>query len=119
MTITSNVSADAALIEVAGTIAGADFSQLHRRLVALLQSRKRRIELDFGGVEHVSYRDAAALARDFELVRSHEGELKVTGLRPYVRDILLVAGLHVYLDEHLLRPLAHPGPELALTSHAG
>lgn len=118
MTITSTVMNDAAVVEVAGSIGGTDFSQLHRRLVELLQSRKRRIVLDFRGVEHVSYRDAALLAREFDLVRSYEGELTVAGLRPYVRDILLLAGLHGYLDECLLGPMAHPGPELALTSHA-
>ena len=59
------------VLSVAGSIGGRDFGELHHRLVGLLQGRRKRIVLDFRGVDHVSYRDASQLARDFELVRSH------------------------------------------------
>jgi len=78
---------------MAGSMSARDFGELHNRLVGLLQRRRKRIVLDFGGVDHVSYRDASMLAGELDLVRSYNGELQVAGLSGYVRDILLFAGL--------------------------
>jgi anti-anti-sigma factor len=87
-----------AILSMAGSMGPRDFGELHRELVGLLKMRRRRIVLDFGGVDHVSYRDAGSLARELELVRSHNGDLRVAGLSPYVRDILLFAGLEGLLE---------------------
>jgi len=97
MTIRSHVRDERAIVSMAGTIGGTDFCRLHDHLVGLLSSRRRRILLDMSEVEHVSYRHAGMLAREFDLVRSHNGELSVAGISGYVRDILLLAGL----DGHL------------------
>ena len=98
MTIRSTLTEQAAVVEMAGSMAAVDMSQLHSHLVDLLRARRRKIVLDFRGVEHVSYQDASVLAREFELVRSDNGVLKVEGMSPYVRNILLFAGLSDFLD---------------------
>ena len=104
MTIRAHSMGTTEVLSVAGSIGGRDFGELHHRLVHLLQGRRKRIVLDFAGVEHVSYRDASQLARDFELVRSHDGDLKVAGLSPYVRAILTFAGLAGFLEAHTFDP---------------
>lgn len=104
MTIRSTLTERTALVEMAGDVAGSDLSQLHRHLLDLLSARKRSIVLDFHGVKHVSWRDASNLAREFDLVRSHNGDMKVAGLSPYVRDILVFAGLSDVLDSNTLGP---------------
>jgi anti-anti-sigma factor len=98
MTIRAQTSGTTAVLAMAGSMSARDFGELHQRLVGLLQRRRKDIVLDFGGVDHVSYRDASSLAREFDLVRSHNGDLRLSGLSPYVRDILLVAGLADVLD---------------------
>jgi len=98
MTIRSSVRDERAVVSMAGTIEGMDFCRLHDHLVGLLTTRRRRIVLDMSGVEHVSYRHAGMLAREFDLVRSHNGELSVAGLNGYVRDILVLAGLDGHLS---------------------
>ena len=98
MTIRAQTEGKTAVLSMAGSMSARDFGDLHRELVSLLKMRRRRIVLDFGGVDHVSYRDAGSLAREFELVRSYNGDLKVAGLSPYVRDILLFAGLNGLLE---------------------
>lgn len=104
MTIRSQTVGETAVVEMAGTMAASDFGSLHRHLVDLLRGRRRRILLDFHGVEHVSYRDASLLAREFDLVRSYDGDLKVAGLSPYVRDILIFAGLAGFLESYTFDP---------------
>ena len=98
MTIRSTMSGHAAVVEMAGSLAAVDMSRLHTHLLGLLRERRRQIVLDFRGVDHVSYQDASHLAREFEMVRSYNGDLKVAGLSPYVRNILLFAGLSDFLE---------------------
>jgi anti-anti-sigma regulatory factor len=104
MTIRPQTMGEVAVLEMGGTMAGPDFKTLHRHLVSLLRGRRRRILLDFRRVDHVSYRDATLLAREFDLVHSYNGDLKVAGLSPYVRDILVFAGLGGFLERHTSEP---------------
>ncbi len=113
MTIRAQTAGTTAVLEMAGSMSARDFGELHHQLVGLLQRRRRRIVLDFGGVDHVSYRDASSLAREFALVRSHNGDLRLEGVSPYVRDILLLAGLSDVLDERLHDSWAPTEPEHA------
>ena len=98
---------------MAGSMSARDFGELHQELVGLLKMRRTRIVLDFGGVDHVSYRDAGSLAREFDLVRSYNGDLKVAGLSPYVRNILLFAGLKGLLEGSTSTRQLLEGPEHA------
>lgn len=104
MTIRSTMTEHAAVVKMAGTMAAGDFTNLHGHLLGLLQARRRRIVLDFEEVEHVDFKDASSLAREFELVRSYNGNMKVAGLSPYVRNILVFAGLSDFLDAYTAGP---------------
>jgi anti-anti-sigma factor len=98
LTIRSTLTEQAAVVEMHGSMAAIDLSRLHNHLLEHVRARRKNIILDFGAVEHVSYRDASQLAREFEFVRSYNADLKVAGLSPYVRNILLLAGLTDLLD---------------------
>jgi anti-anti-sigma factor len=100
MTIRAHTLGATAVLSMAGTMGASDFSTLHTQLVSLLRTRRMRIVLDFRGVDHVSYKDASLLAREFDLVHSYDGYLMVAGLSPYVRNILLLAGLSGVLERH-------------------
>ncbi len=101
MTIRSTLTEQTTVVEMAGSVAAIDLSKLHGHLVELLRARRKRIVLDFQAVEHVSYRDASHLVREFELVRSYNGNMKVAGLSPYIRNILVFAGLSDFLDANI------------------
>jgi anti-anti-sigma factor len=100
MTIRRTLADGAVVLSVAGSIVGNDFGDLHRELVGHLRARRTRIVLDFRGVEHVSYHHASMLAREFDLVRSYAGDMSIHGVTPYVRDILVLAGLSEVLEAH-------------------
>jgi anti-anti-sigma factor len=104
MTIRPQTTGETAVLEMDGSMGAPEFGMLHRHLVELLRGRRRRIVLDFRGVDHVSYRDAALLVREFDLVRSYDGVLKVAGMSPYVRDILVFAGLAGFLETYTSEP---------------
>jgi anti-anti-sigma factor len=100
LTIHSTLMDQTAVVEMTGSMAAVDMGRLHSHLLELIRARRKSIVLDFGAVEHVSYQDASQLAREFEFVRSYNGDLRVAGLSPYVRDILLFAGLSDFLDSN-------------------
>jgi anti-anti-sigma factor len=100
VTIRSTVTEQAAVVQMTGSMAAVDMGRLHTHLLDLIRARRRQIVLDFRAVEHVSYQDASQLAREFEFVRSYNGDLRVAGLSPYVRNILLFAGLSDFLDSN-------------------
>lgn len=110
MTILPRETARATVLHMAGSMGARDFSRLHQHLAGLLISRRTRIVLDFSDVDHVDYQDAARLASEFEFVHSHRGELTVVGLSPYVRNILLLAGLHGVLEMSTYGANTHMGP---------
>jgi anti-anti-sigma factor len=101
VTIRSTMNEQTTVVEMAGSMAAIDIPVLHGHLISLLNARRKAIVLDFRAVEHVSYQDASHLAREFELVRSHNGTMKVAGLTPYIRNILLFAGLSDFLDVNM------------------
>jgi len=98
MTIQASATTSTAVLSVAGTIGAADLATLHRRIVGLLRARRREVVLDFSGVDHIRYQDAPELAREFELARSYDADLRLAGVTPYVSDILAFVGLHGLLD---------------------
>ena len=100
MTIRCTLTDSAVVLSVAGSVVGRDFGELRRELVSHLRARRTRIVLDFRGVEHVSYHDASMLAKQFELVRSYAADISLEGVTPYVRDILVLAGLSEVLELH-------------------
>ena len=110
MTILPRETEKATVLLMAGSMGARDLGQLHRHLVGLLTARRTRIVLDFSDVDHVDYHDAAKLVREFELVRSYAGEMRVAGLSPYVRNILLLAGLHGFLDTNTHDVGTYKGP---------
>ena len=110
MTILPRETEKATVLHMAGSMGARDFGRLHRHLAGLLTSRKTRIVLDFSDVDHVDYQDAGQLAKEFEFVRSYRGELTVAGLSPYVRNILLLAGLHGFLDTNTHDVGTYKGP---------
>ncbi|MFH1690624.1 MAG: STAS domain-containing protein [Candidatus Eisenbacteria bacterium] len=101
MTIRSTLTEQTTVVEMAGSMAAIDLPRLHSCLIDLLGARRKSFVLDFQAVEHVSYQDASHLAREFELVRSHNGTMRVSGLSPYVRNILVFAGLSDFLDANM------------------
>jgi len=118
VTIRSTFTDGGAVLQMAGSMGARDFTKLHSELVDILRSRRKTIVLDFHDVDHVSYREASQLAREFELVRSHRGDLKVSGLTPYVRDILVFAGLSGFLEADTTDSGTMEGPDPARVPRA-
>ncbi len=83
-----------------GELGLAELDEVGQELFRLMHERRTRVVLDLSGVPHVDYRGMGALVSRAELFRRAGGDLKLSGLSPYLDAIVRVAGGHGKLERY-------------------
>ncbi|MFP2909483.1 STAS domain-containing protein [Pyxidicoccus sp. 3LFB2] len=77
-----------------GELSEQDLLQLCDELTQKLHRGMRQVVLDFGDVGHLNYRGVKPLMARAEAFRRAGGDLKLSGLSPYLAAIFRAAGAH-------------------------
>ena len=77
-----------------GELSEQDLLQLCEDLTRKMQRGVRQVVLDFGDVGHLNYRGVKPLMARAEAFRRTGGDLKLSGLSPYLAAIFRAAGAH-------------------------
>lgn len=77
-----------------GELGEAQLAQVGEDIFRRLQRGVRQVVLDFGDVTHLNYRGVRPLVARAELMRRAGGDIKLSGLSPYLAAILRAAGAH-------------------------
>jgi anti-sigma B factor antagonist len=77
-----------------GELLEADLARVCEELVRRLQRGLRNAVLDFAEVTHLDYRGVKSLVARAEAFRKAGGDLKLSGLSPYLAAIFRAAGAH-------------------------
>lgn len=77
-----------------GELSEQDLLQLCEELTRKMQRGMRQVVLDFTDVGHLNYRGVKPLMARAEAFRRTGGDLKVSGLSPYLAAIFRAAGAH-------------------------
>ncbi len=77
-----------------GELSEQDLLQLCEELTRKMQRGVRQVVLDFGDVGHLNYRGVKPLMARAEAFRRTGGDLKLSGLSPYLAAIFRAAGAH-------------------------
>ncbi|HZH14057.1 MAG TPA: STAS domain-containing protein [Archangium sp.] len=77
-----------------GELSEQDLLQLCEELTGKLQRGMRQVVLDFADVGHLNYRGVKPLMARAEAFRRTGGDLKLSGLSPYLAAIFRAAGAH-------------------------
>ncbi|MCP3145046.1 STAS domain-containing protein [Pyxidicoccus xibeiensis] len=77
-----------------GELGEQDLLQLCDELTRKLHRGVRQVVLDFGDVGHLNYRGVKPLMARAEAFRRTGGDLKLSGLSPYLAAIFRAAGAH-------------------------
>ena len=77
-----------------GELSEQDLLQLCDELTRKMQRGTRQVVLDFGDVGHLNYRGVKPLMARAEAFRRTGGDLKLSGLSPYLAAIFRAAGAH-------------------------
>ena len=77
-----------------GELMEKDLAQVAQELGRRMQLGLRNVVLDFAEVAHLDYRGVRVLVERAESLRRAGGDLKLSGLSPYLAAILRAAGAH-------------------------
>jgi anti-sigma B factor antagonist len=77
-----------------GEITERELLHLGNELFRLAQRNTRHIILDFSEVSHLDYRGVRPLSSRAEVFRRGGGDIKLSGLSPYLLAIFRAAGAH-------------------------
>ncbi len=83
-----------------GELGLAELDEVGRELFRLVHSRRVRVVLDLSCVPHADYRGVRALVARAELFRRAGGDLKLSGLSPYLDAIVRAAGGHGKIERY-------------------
>jgi anti-sigma B factor antagonist len=77
-----------------GELLEKDLTQVCEELSLRMQRGLRNVVLDLSGVSHLDYRGVKPLLARAEAFRKAGGDIKLSGLSPYLAAILRAAGAH-------------------------
>jgi anti-anti-sigma factor len=77
-----------------GELGEAELAQVCEELSQRLQRGVRQVVIDFGEVSHLNYRGVRPLMARAEGFRRAGGDVKLSGLSPYLAAIFRAAGAH-------------------------
>jgi anti-anti-sigma factor len=77
-----------------GELLEKDLTRLCEELAGRMQRGLRNVVLDLGEVRHLDYRGVKPLVARAEAFRKAGGDIKLSGLSPYLAAILRAAGAH-------------------------
>jgi anti-anti-sigma factor len=77
-----------------GELSADDLAQVGEELGRRMQRGLRQVVLDFSEVSHLDYRGVRPLMARAESFRRTGGDVKLSGLSPYLAAILRAAGAH-------------------------
>jgi len=83
---------NATKLEVNGMINLQGFFQIEEAILRVIKKNCFRVEMDMSQVKHMDYRGVEILLKRAERLRSYGGDLILSGLSPYLVNILRMAG---------------------------
>lgn len=94
-TLTADASGDRVeTLMLEGELGEAELAQVCEELGRRLQRGVRQVVVDFGEVAHLDYRGVRPLMAKAEGFRRAGGDVKLSGLSPYLAAIFRAAGAH-------------------------
>lgn len=81
-----------------GELDRAEAEDVVAMLARMIEQGTHELVIDFSGVTHFDYRAVRPLVRRAEVLRELGGDLKLSGLSPYLHAIFRSAGAHDAFD---------------------
>ncbi|MBF8254622.1 MAG: anti-sigma factor antagonist [Deltaproteobacteria bacterium] len=83
---------DISVIDVTGRIKNA--------IGSLIEKERIKVVLNLKAVDHINYLSIGVLLERLKLLRNLNGDLKLSGMSPFLRDIFKVVGMDRFFEEY-------------------
>src|SRR3970040_181298 len=95
-----NVIQDISVIDVSGDIDFREMIKIKDRIGALIERDQTKVVLNLKAVDHINYLSIGVLVERLRLLRNLNGDLKLAGMSPFLRDIFKVVGMDQFFEEY-------------------
>lgn len=91
---------DISVIDVAGDIDFREMIRIKDVIGGLIEKDRLKVVLNLKAVDHINYLSIGVLVERLRILRNLNGDLKLAGVSPYVRDIFRVVGMDQFFEEY-------------------
>lgn len=84
---------DIAVIDVPGDIDVREMVRIKGVIGSLIEKERLKVVLNLKAVDHINYLSIGVLLERLNVLRNLNGDLKLSGMNPYLKDIFKVVGM--------------------------
>jgi anti-sigma B factor antagonist len=91
---------DISVIDVAGDIDFREMIRIKDMIGGLIEKDRTKVVLHLRAVDHINYLSIGVLLERLKLLRNLNGDLKLAGMSPFLRDIFKVVGMDRFFEDY-------------------
>ena len=91
---------DISVIDLAGDIDFREMIRIKNVIGGLIEKDQTKVVLNLKSVDHINYLSIGVLLERLKLLRNLNGDLKLSGMSPFLRDIFRVVGMDRFSRQH-------------------
>ena len=91
---------NAFLRDVSGDLAFREMTRTKNVIGGLIEKDRLKVVLNLRAVDHINYLSIGVLLERLKLLRNLNGDLKLAGMSPFLRDIFKVVGMDRFFEDY-------------------
>jgi anti-sigma B factor antagonist len=91
---------DISVIDINGDIDFREMIRIKDVISSLVEKERTRVVLNLKAVDHINYLSIGVLVERLRFLRDLNGDLKLAGMSPYLRDIFKVVGMDRFFEDY-------------------
>ena len=91
---------DISVIDVTGDIDFREMIRIKNTIGSLIEKERTKVVINLKSVDHINYLSIGVLIERLKLLRNLNGDLKLAGMSPFLRDIFRVVGMDRVFEEY-------------------
>jgi len=91
---------DISVIDVSGDIDFREMIRIKNVIGGLIEKDRLKVVLNLRAVDHSNYLSICVLLERLKLLRNLNGDLKLAGMSPFLRDIFKVVGMDRFFEDY-------------------
>src|SRR4030095_9340842 len=91
---------DISVIDLTGDIYFREMIRIKDAIGSLIEKERIKVVLNLKSVDHINYLSIGVLLERLKLLRNLNGDLKLAGMSPFLRDIFKVVGMDRFFEDY-------------------
>ncbi len=92
---------DVSVLDIAGDIDFREMIRIKNLIGSLIDKERTKVVINLKSVDHINYMSIGVLVERLNILRNMNGDLKLAGMSPYLRDIFKVVGMDQFFEEYI------------------